>query len=76
MNKQKLFSLNGRLCYDFPIESKGSSFAVKPGYSRVIIPLTQTEQRNSRKRIHVQIVRTSRLKPIIEKPLKLREAHV
>lgn len=68
MIRNDLFKLksSGRVCYPFPWESRATPQPWKPGYMRVMIPLTQSERRNSQKKCHTQIVRNENLEKVKE----------
>lgn len=75
--KNKIYKLpNGRVAYDFPWESHASPRPWKNGYSRVIIPLTASEQRGARRgtKCHTQIVKNSKLHEVKEPRLQIRMA--
>lgn len=61
----------GRACYPFPWESHKLPCPWNAGtYERVVIPFTDDERRNSRKTVHIQIVRREQLELI--KPVRLK----
>ena len=51
----------GREVYPFLWAGSKAARPWKDGYTRVIIPLTPAEQRHSRKRCHIQIVRNDNI---------------
>lgn len=60
----------GRVCYPFPWENHKLECPWRKGYSRVLVPLNETEARGSTKKVHCQIVKNSNLAEIKEhKPL-------
>lgn len=64
---------SGRLCYPFPWESKQ---AVCPWntatYTRVVIPFSESERRNSKKKSHIQIVANHKLETVRESRLTVQ----
>lgn len=55
---------SGRICYPFNWESGSLPKPWPNTHSRVLIPLTQTERRNSTKKCHVQIVNNTNLEVV------------
>lgn len=74
MFREDLYKLkkSGRVCYPFPWDSRKLPCPWKDGYMRVMIPLTTTERRNSKKLCHTQIVKISSLMKIREGRLSLQ----
>lgn len=66
IRKDLLQLSDGRVCYPFPWESTKTEQPWRNGYSRVMIPLTETEKINSNKKCHVQIVRNNKLSKVRE----------
>lgn len=62
-NKTFMLTKTGRTCHELPWESKMLERPWKQGYTRVMIPYTAEELKNSRnaKKCHIQIVRNTRL---------------
>lgn len=75
MNAQKIYMLNstGRVCFPFPWESK---FAPCPWnkdtHQRVLIPLNESEKKNSNKKVHTQIVRNNKITALSQPKFHLR----
>lgn len=62
----------GRACYPFPWESRSAPCPWNAEkYERVVIPLTNTEKRGSKKLVHIQIVRRENLELVKQPRLKL-----
>jgi len=72
MNIYKLKSTN-RVAYAFPWESaKAPCPWNQSQYERVVIPFTETEKRNSNRKVHIQIVRRDKLELMKTNGLRLR----
>jgi len=73
MLREDLYKMkkSGRVCMMFPWDNNKLPCPWKSGYARVLIPLTQTERRNSDKKVHTQIVRISNLVRIQETRLHI-----
>lgn len=73
MIRQDLYKLKstGRVCMMFPWDNHKVPCPWKGGYARVMIPLTESEKRNSNKKAHTQIVRVGNLVKIQETRLKV-----
>lgn len=62
----------GRVCYAFPWESQKAPCPWnQQAYERVVIPMTDTEKRNTRKTVHIQIMRRSNLQVMREPRLRV-----
>ncbi len=73
MNATRMFKMpDGRVAYPFPWESSQLPQPWRAGYERVMIPLTASEQKNSNKKCHTQIVRKAHLTLIKERRLETR----
>jgi len=72
MNKIYTHKKTGRACYSFPWESKAAPCPWnREKYERVVIPFTSSEKRNSRKSVHIQIVRRDNLEEVKQPALRL-----
>jgi hypothetical protein len=60
-----------RVCMLFPWDNNKLPQPWPPGYARVMIPLTESEKRNSLKKAHTQIVRVDSLSKIQEIRLRI-----
>lgn len=63
MLNEEIYTLkkSGRTCYMLPWGSDKIPCPWKPGYARVMIPLTEQENLNSRKLCHIQVVKITNL---------------
>ena len=52
---------SNRIVYPFPWTSTKIPCPWKAGYMRVVMPLTESEKRNSAKHCHIQVVKISNL---------------
>lgn len=67
MNVYKLKPSN-RACYAFPWESQKVPCPWdRSQYERVVIPFSEKEKTNSTKRVHIQVVRRSKLE-LVKQP--------
>jgi len=64
------FKKNGRVCYEFPWESRSLPQPWDNKYVRVLIPMTRMEQGCSKKKkVHIQIVARAHLDKVNEPKL-------
>ncbi len=64
---------SGRICYAFPWASHKIPCPWNAGtYERVLLPLTESEKRNSQKKVHVQIFKRTNLEAVKPTVLAIR----
>lgn len=64
---------SGRVCYPFPWASKHAPCPWDTAkYTRVVIPFTEVEKRNSAKSVHIQVVANYKLEEVRESRLTVQ----